>query len=43
MGLVNVVVPLDQLEAEVNRWCQELIHRGPQALYAVKEFFCSQT
>jgi naphthoate synthase len=39
MGLVNAVVPPDKLEEEVNRWCQELIRRGPQALYAVKASF----
>jgi naphthoate synthase len=36
MGLVNVVVPADQLEAEVDNWCKDLIKRGPQALYAIK-------
>lgn len=36
MGLVNAVVPADQLEIEVDSWCKELIKRGPQALYAIK-------
>lgn len=39
MGLVNVVVPPEELEAEVDRWCKQLIKRGPQALYAIKASF----
>ncbi|MFH1351608.1 MAG: enoyl-CoA hydratase-related protein [Pseudomonadota bacterium] len=42
MGLINAVVPPDQLEAEVGRWCKELIRRGPQALYAVKASFTAR-
>ncbi|MEW5911844.1 MAG: enoyl-CoA hydratase-related protein [Thermodesulfobacteriota bacterium] len=42
MGLVNVVVPADQLEAEVDKWCQELAARGPQALYAIKASFAAR-
>ena len=42
MGLVNVVVPPDELEAEVDRWCQQLIRRGPQALYAIKSSFTAR-
>ena len=42
IGLVNAVVPPDQLETEVNRWCQELINRGPQALNAVKSSFAAK-
>jgi naphthoate synthase len=42
MGLINTVVPIDQLEAEVNRWCQDLIKRGPQALYAIKGSFTAK-
>jgi naphthoate synthase len=42
MGLVNAVVPADGLEDEVDRWCQELIRRGPQALYAVKASFAAR-
>jgi naphthoate synthase len=42
MGLVNVVVPHEQLEAEVERWCQQLIKRGPQALYAIKASFTAR-
>jgi len=36
MGLINKVVPDDQLEAEVERWCQELLDRSPQALRVAK-------
>ena len=31
MGLVNVVVPHEELDAEVARWCRELIERSPTA------------
>jgi len=42
MGLVNCVVPPEELEAEVNRWCDELIKRGPQALNAIKASFSAR-
>jgi naphthoate synthase len=42
MGLVNVVVSPDELEPEVDRWCQQLIRRGPQALYAIKSSFTAR-
>ena len=42
MGLINVVVPPDELEAEVDRWCRQLIQRGPQALYAIKSSFAAR-
>jgi naphthoate synthase len=42
MGLVNAVVPPEELEAEVERWCRQLIKRGPQALYAVKASFTAR-
>ena len=42
MGLVNVVVPPDQMEAEVDGWCQEITRRGPQALYAIKASFAAR-
>jgi 1,4-dihydroxy-2-naphthoyl-CoA synthase len=31
MGLVNPVVPHDQLDAEVQRWCDEIRQRSPTA------------
>lgn len=36
MGLVNAVVPDDQLEDEVDRWAGELLERSPSALHLVK-------
>ena len=36
MGLVNVVVPHDELDAEVARWCAELLERSPTALAIAK-------
>jgi 2-ketocyclohexanecarboxyl-CoA hydrolase len=32
MGLVNVVVPEGELDAEVERWCKELLEKSPTAL-----------
>ncbi|MES2536746.1 MAG: enoyl-CoA hydratase-related protein [Pseudomonadota bacterium] len=39
MGLVNVVVPLDQLDAEVDKWCEEILALSPTCLRIVKESF----
>ena len=36
MGLVNKVVPLDKLQEEVDKWCQELLALSPTCLKAVK-------
>ncbi len=36
MGLVNTVVPLDQLEAETVQWCQEILGKSPTALRFIK-------
>ena len=36
MGLVNTVVPLEQLEAETVTWCQEILQRSPVALQCLK-------
>ena len=30
MGLVNKVVPADQLEAEMETWCKELLDKSPR-------------
>ncbi|MCL4543888.1 MAG: 1,4-dihydroxy-2-naphthoyl-CoA synthase, partial [Chloroflexi bacterium] len=32
MGLVNAVVPLDQLEEETIKWCREILEKSPLAL-----------
>lgn len=36
MGLVNVVVPYEQLEAETIKWCRELTEKSPVALQCLK-------
>jgi 2-ketocyclohexanecarboxyl-CoA hydrolase len=39
MGLVNVVVPDTELDAECERWCQEIINLSPKALAIAKSSF----
>jgi 2-ketocyclohexanecarboxyl-CoA hydrolase len=39
MGLVNAVVPDDQLDAEVDRWCEEIGQRSPTAIAIAKRSF----
>lgn len=39
MGLVNIVVPHEELDAEVDRWCAELMERSPTALALAKRSF----
>src|SRR5450759_5273237 len=39
MGLVNVVVPRDQLDDEVDRWCEELLSVSPGCLEVLKAAF----
>ena len=39
MGLVNTVVPLDELEAETVKWCREMLALSPFALRLVKAEF----
>lgn len=36
MGLVNCVVPLDQLEEETLKWCREILQHSPLALRCLK-------
>ncbi len=36
MGLVNTVVPLEQLEEETVRWCREMLANSPTALRCLK-------
>jgi len=43
MGLVNKVVPADQLRAEVERWCADLLERSPTALKLAKYSFNADT
>jgi naphthoate synthase len=39
MGLVNAVVPLDKLEEETVRWCEEMLAMSPLALRMLKSSF----
>jgi 2-ketocyclohexanecarboxyl-CoA hydrolase len=43
MGLVNAVVPHEQLDAEVQRWCDELLERSPTAIAIAKRSFNMDT
>lgn len=43
MGLVNVVVPHDQLDAEVARWCAEILEKSPTAIAIAKRSFNADT
>jgi len=43
MGLVNAVVPHDQLDAEIDRWCSELLEKSPMALAIVKRSMNADT
>ena len=36
MGLVNKVVPDDQLDAEVDAWCREIVANSPTAIVIAK-------
>ena len=38
-GLVNAVVPHDQLDAEVGRWCAEILECSPTAIAIAKRSF----
>jgi 2-ketocyclohexanecarboxyl-CoA hydrolase len=39
MGLVNKVVPADQLDAEVEAWCREILALSPTAIAIAKRSF----
>ncbi|MFA7415749.1 MAG: 2-ketocyclohexanecarboxyl-CoA hydrolase [Rhizobium sp.] len=43
LGLVNVVVPHADLDAEVERWCEELVERSPTAIALAKRSFNADT
>jgi len=43
MGLVNKVVPDDQLDAEVDAWCREIMERSPTAIAIAKRSFNADT
>ena len=39
MGMVNAVVPADQLDAEVDKWCAEIKDKSPTAIAIAKRSF----
>lgn len=39
MGLVNKVVPLDQLEATTIEWCRKIMEKSPLAIRMLKSAF----
>ena len=39
MGLVNAVVPMAELDAEAERWCQEILALSPTAIAIAKRSF----
>ena len=39
MGLVNTVVPLEELEEETVRWCREMLALSPFSLRLLKASF----
>jgi naphthoate synthase len=43
MGLVNRVVPAAELDAEVDRWCAEILEKSPTALRFLKLSFNADT
>ena len=43
MGLVNTVVPAAELDAEVERWCVEILERSPTAMAIAKRSFNADT
>lgn len=42
-GPGHAVVPYDELDAEVDRWCAELLERSPTALALAKRSFNADT
>jgi naphthoate synthase len=43
MGLVNAVVPLDQLEEETVQWANEILEKSPTAIRFLKAAFNADT
>jgi 2-ketocyclohexanecarboxyl-CoA hydrolase len=43
MGMVNAVVPDAELDAEVARWCAEIVERSPTAIAIAKRSFNADT
>jgi naphthoate synthase/2-ketocyclohexanecarboxyl-CoA hydrolase len=42
MGLVNAVVPLDKLDEEVDKWCEEILTLSPGCIEILKATFDSE-
>lgn len=42
MGLVNAVVPMEKLDAEVDQWCRELLALSPTCLKIPKASFVEE-
>ncbi len=42
MGLVNAVVPMEKLDEEVDKWCQEILSMSPTCLKILKASFESE-
>lgn len=43
MGLANAVVPHEQLDAEVQKWAEEICERSPTAIAIAKRSFNADT
>ena len=43
MGLVNTVVPTDEIMNEVNKWCEEILEKSPTAIKIAKYSFNADT
>ena len=43
MGLVNAVVPADELDGEVDKWCAEIMEKSPTAIAIAKRSFNMDT
>ena len=39
MGLINTVVPLDKIDEEVDRWCNEILEKSPTCIQILKATF----
>jgi len=39
MGLVNTVVPIDKLDEEVDKWCEEILEKSPTCIQLLKATF----
>ena len=42
MGLVNTVVPLDKMDAEVEKWADEILSKSPECIEILKATFDSE-